>query len=89
MDESFFQLHKIIADMAPLHQDLSDDSTGFNIYINRFDIETPVELDLMTGQNGEMQIGSIPPLYPIDTSFKPSYHKIKFSIVQNSPEHDF
>jgi hypothetical protein len=49
------------------------------MYINRVEIESPVELDLSRDEHGELQLGSTPPLYYADTSLRPSYHRLRFT----------
>ena len=38
----------------------------------------PVELDVSRDADGVLRIGSTPPLYYVDTSMRPSYHRLRF-----------
>jgi hypothetical protein len=78
MDEAFAPLHQIISGMRPT-ADVRDDDLGIHMYINRVEIESPVELDLSRDEHGELQLGSTPPLYYADTSLRPSYHRLRFT----------
>jgi hypothetical protein len=79
MDEAFIPLHGIIQAMAPADGDVRDEELGVHSYIFRFEIESPVELDVSRDRDGALQIGSAPPLYYVDTSLRPAYHRMRFS----------
>jgi hypothetical protein len=79
MDEAFVPLHRIIHAMAPTDGDVRDEELGIHSYIYRFEIESPVELDVSRDGAGGLQIGSTPPLYYVDTSSRPSYHRMRFT----------
>ena len=57
-------------------------------YITRVEIEAPVELDVTRDDHGTLQIGSTPPLYYVDTSLRPSYHRLRFvaAVDREEPE---
>jgi hypothetical protein len=78
MDESFLPLHEIIEQLSSFKGEILDEDNGIHSYIYEFEIDTPVELDILTDEKGKVQIGMIPPLYRVNTTFRPSYHKIKF-----------
>ena len=58
---------------------------GVHSYIYEFGIEMPVELQVLVDEWGNVQLGSTPPLYDVDTTFKPSYHQIRFTAVKYEP----
>jgi len=37
-----------------------------------------VELNVFRDEDGTLRIGTTPPLYYVDTSLRPSYHRLKF-----------
>lgn len=59
---------------------------GVHTYIYEFGIEMPVELEILVDEQGKVQLGSTPPMYDVNTSFKPSYHQIRFTAIKW--EHD-
>ncbi len=77
MDEAFVPLSGVIGGMRPT-ADVRDDELGIRFYISRVEIEAPVELDVTRDHGGALQIGSTPPLYYVDTSLRPSYHRLRF-----------
>jgi hypothetical protein len=80
MDEAFVPLHRIVGAMQPTG-DVRDDDAGVRSYIHRFEIEAPVELDVTRDSDERLRIGSTPPLYYVDTSLRPAYHRLRFTAV--------
>jgi hypothetical protein len=78
MDEAFVPLHKLILGMAA-GGDLRTEDGLIHMYIHRFTVETPIELDLTARDDGTVAIGSVPPLYRENTTFRPSFHQIRFT----------
>lgn len=87
MDEAFRPLHSIVRGLCPTTSIRADD-LGIHSYITRMEIEAPVELDVTRGDDGMVRIGSTPPLYYVDTSLRPSYHRIRFvaEVDREEPE---
>jgi hypothetical protein len=79
VDEAFIPLHRLLDGMAPTGADFVDEELGVHSYVTAFEIDSPVELDVTMGPGGEIQIGSTPPLYYVDTSVRPSFHRLRFS----------
>ena len=77
MDEAFVPLDRIIAGMLAFPEFVDDDA-GVRTYVHHCEIESPVELDIHVDERGVVQIGSAPPLYYVDTSFRPSFHRVSF-----------
>ncbi len=84
MDEVFQPLHSVLRNLAAVDQGIYDPESGISTYISEITIETPIELDISWDESGNMQLGTIPPLYRIETTYQPSYHNIKFNVCQNS-----
>ena len=68
----------IIRRLVAFGDELVDEEQGVRSYIYEYNIESPVELDVVKADDGQLQIGSTPPLYYVDTSIKPSFHRLKF-----------
>jgi hypothetical protein len=79
MDEAFIPFQQIIVRMLSFGGDIVDDEMGVHSYIYECEIESPVELDLFRDERGALQIGSTPPLYYVDTSIRPSFHRLRFT----------
>lgn len=78
MDEAFVHLDRIVVDMIDFGE-LRDEDAGVRTYIERCRIESPVELSIRVDPDGRVEIGSTPPLYYIETSIRPSYHRVAFT----------
>jgi hypothetical protein len=79
MDEAFIPFSAMLAKIAAFEGEIYDEESGVHSYINRFEIDTPVEINIVRDKNGKILLGVIPPLYRVDTTFEPSYHAIRFS----------
>jgi hypothetical protein len=78
MDEAFKPFEEIVAGMLSFNGEIVDEEAGVHSYIYRCEIESPVELNVFRDEDGKLRIGSTPPIYYVDTSFRPSYHRISF-----------
>ena len=88
IDEAFMPFSEIIKKMIPTETEYFDEEAGVHSYIYEASIESPMELDVQWDNNGQLQIGSVPPLYYVDTTFKPSYHRISFTAEKNEDNAD-
>ena len=70
---------QIVERMLSFGGEFVDEEMGVRSYIYACEIESPVELDVVRDENGALHIGSTPPLYYVDTTFRPSYHKLRFT----------
>lgn len=87
MDEAFLPIEALLARMLAVGQAYENAAAGVRTYINEFTIDTPVELDVGWNEDGKLRIGTTPPLYYVDTSLRPSYHRLKF-VAQLSEDVD-
>lgn len=79
IDEAFMPFGKIIERMLSFGGEIVDNEMGVHSYIYACEIESPVELDVVRDESGTLQIGSTPPLYYVDTSIRPSFHRLRFT----------
>ncbi len=78
MDEAFLPFSEILKKILSFNADLTDEQGNIHFYIHECEIETPVELDVTVDEQGALYIGSVPPLYYVDTTIRPSYHRLTF-----------
>lgn len=76
MDEAFLPLNSIIDKILEIPGNFSDEESGVHSYIYEIEVGTPIELDITLNDDGTVKIGTVPPMYRVDTSFRPSYHSI-------------
>lgn len=86
MDEAFIPLQQMIERLTSFRGEIRDDEAGVRSYVYQCSIESPVELDVFRDAKGVLRIGSVPPLYYVDTTFRPAFHKLSFTagLLQNS-----
>jgi len=83
MDEVFMPFRKILTQMLSFGGDVVDEEMGIHSYISECEIDLPIELDVFRDENEVLRIGTTPPLYYVDTTFKPSFHRLRF-VAQRS-----
>jgi hypothetical protein len=80
MDAAFMPLREILDGMlAHLGEVLVDEQAGVRAHIVECSVESPLELDLVRDETGALRLGATPPLYYVDTTFRPSFHRISFT----------
>lgn len=80
IDTPLFQ--QLMENLTSVHGEVWDNEKSVHSYIYEFSIEMPVELDVLVDNEGKVQIGATPPLYYVDTTFRPSYHAIRFTAIK-------
>lgn len=82
MDEDFISLSKFIDNMTSLDYYMSNSymDTEIAMQIEEVITETPCQLNIELDDNNNVKIGVIPPMYYVETSFMPVFHKIKLKI---------
>lgn len=70
---------QIIERLTAFGEELVDEDEGVRSHVYACEIESPLELDVVRDEVGELHIGSTPPIYYVDTSFRPSFHRLRFS----------
>jgi hypothetical protein len=78
LDEAFMPFQQMMRNLLALGNELVDEEQGVRSYIVKFEIESPVELQIVREEDGQVRIGTTPPLYRVQTSVLPSFHGLKF-----------
>jgi hypothetical protein len=79
MDEAFIPLREMLRNLLDFGGEVADEAAGVRSSIYRCEIDTPIELDVSRDADGKLVIGSVPPLYRVATSLRPSYHRIRIT----------
>lgn len=79
IDQAFLPLHQALLEYAAIGKELQTADGGIRSYIYRFHVESPVELDVKWGEDGRLELGTVPPLYDVATSIQPSIHRMRFT----------
>jgi hypothetical protein len=86
IDEAFLPFGDLVDKILDIPgANITDDENGIQSYIYEIEIGTPVELDISVDENGKVRIGSVPPLYRVNSSFRPSYHSITIKAEKYTP----
>ena len=80
IDRAFLPFAGVIERLISFRPEIVDERAGIRSYIHACEIDLPVELDVVRDPGGGLQIGSTPPLYYVDTTFRPSFHRIRFTV---------
>jgi hypothetical protein len=76
LDEAMMPLNNFVEQITEIDGYVKDKEKGINMHINRITVQMPVEMDIIVGENGEVTIGSSPPLYYVETTILPVFHNI-------------
>jgi hypothetical protein len=83
MDPAFLAFSDALADMLDFRGDIVNEGAGVRSYITQCTIELPIELDVSRDDSGALVLGSAPPIYYVDTSYRPSYHRIRVTAMRS------
>lgn len=82
IDEQYLPLHVHIGALMPLEDCIiNDEEKGILTYPEQLEVSMPIEM-VIAGE-GELQLGSSPPMYYAHTSLQPVFHYMKITIVKN------
>jgi hypothetical protein len=81
MDPAFLAFTDALAQMLDIRGEIVDDEVGVRSHIMQLSIELPIELDVSRDESGALVLGSAPPIYYVDTTYRPSYHRIRVTAV--------
>lgn len=83
IDEAFLPFREILTRMLAFDGVIENDSAGVRSEIVECSIDSPVELDVTRDEAGNLQIGTVPPLYDVDTTIRPAFHRLRFTAVRD------
>ena len=63
-----------------------DEAFGVALYPTTLTVETPLELQILVGADGQVTLGSAPPLYPVATTLLPVFHTLRLTIDFDDPQ---
>ena len=83
IDDVFMQFSQLITQLSTIEgvtKDLVEEEV-VKMQIDQVELELPIQLDIVTDELGKVEIGGIPPLYYMETSFNPSFHQLKLTLT--------
>lgn len=84
LDEAFLPLHELVPLLLPDLPDLVDEEAGVRSSVVGCDVTTPVELDVVVDEHGQVTLGGTPPLYHFATSTLPVFHSVRLVAVREA-----
>lgn len=86
-NEDFIAFSEFVEEFTSIgnYMEANFDNQTVAMQIEKIRTETACQLHIDVDDNGEVKIGTIPPLYYVETSFMPVFHNIKinFEIEEN------
>lgn len=86
-DPAFLSFSDVLAQMMDVRGEIVDLEAGVRSHITQLSVELPIEFDVSRDDSGAIVLGSAPPLYYVETTFLPSFHRIRITAVCDEP-HD-
>jgi hypothetical protein len=83
MDSAFMSFADALAEMLDFRGEIVDEEAGVRSRITQCSIELPIELDVSRDESGALVLGAAPPIYYVDTSYRPSYHRIRVTATHD------
>ena len=79
INEDFIPLHEFVDEFISIdtYMESQFEHQTVAMQVEKITTETPCQLNIEVDDNGQVQVGSIPPLYYVETSFMPVFHNIK------------
>jgi hypothetical protein len=87
IDEAFLPFAAIVEKLISFRNEIVDEAAGVRSYVQTYEIELPVEFGVSRAADGRLEIGSTPPLYYVDTSFRPSFHRLTLKAELDGEPH--
>jgi len=81
IDGAFAYLSDNVLAYTDLVGKLTDEDAGVSMLVEELSIETPVELDVHVSDDGQVELGVAPPVYPVDLGVDPVRHRLRFTAV--------
>ena len=80
LDEAFLPWAEFIEASSDVEGAVADPGKGIAMTVERAEINMPVELDVVVGDDGRVELGAIPPLYYVETSVMPVFHQLTLTL---------
>lgn len=84
MDEAFAPFAGNVTAFADVLGLFEDAQRIQRFRVTALSVETPVELVVQTGTDGAVRLGAAPPIYRVDTTVMPVFHRLRMTLV---PQH--
>jgi hypothetical protein len=79
IDQRLLPIAEVIYALSEIDGAVGEEGWG-KMMVDEIEIDMPMELDIMTDDNGHIVLGGSPPTQTIETSFMPVFHRVKLGI---------
>lgn len=86
IDEAMLEMSGFIDEMTDLDVYLVAEEEDFAMYAEKVTLDLPVQLDIGVLDDGQVVIGSSPPLYYVETTIMPVFHQLKVTIEKENTQ---
>jgi len=80
IDEAMLPFSELVEELASIEAQAGSKQMGVIMEIERLKAGLPLQLDLLTDENGRVVLGGSPPLYYVETTFLPVFHSITYTL---------
>lgn len=88
LDQRLLPIADMMVMLGEVDGMVQDEAWGMGMSIESVEIDLPIELDIMTDDQGKLVLGSAPPTQTVETSFMPVFHRVKVGItIQSNTTH--
>jgi hypothetical protein len=82
LDEALVPLHQYLQMLMPPEFEATGPESSKGMRIRELELSMPVEIDIVTGEDGRASVGLSPPLYYVETGFGTTRHQARVTIVE-------
>ncbi|UJR82741.1 hypothetical protein [Sandaracinus amylolyticus] len=86
IDEAFAPFRENLLAYTDLTGEIVSRDAGVRMSIESLEVETPIELDVIVGDDGRVSLGCAPPIYGVDVTVAPVLHVLRFRAVVTREE---
>lgn len=83
-NEDFIPLSEFIDEMGSIDYFIEEQFAGTNVSmsVEKLKAESACQLLIEIDEENEIRIGAIPPMYYVETTIMPVFHKIRLTIIK-------
>lgn len=84
-DESFIPFSEVVEELGDIEGRLLESIGMENVQmdIEKVNLGLPLQLEILVHDSGQINLGGVPPLHYVETSFTPIFHQIKLTLTVN------
>lgn len=84
IDEAYLSFSEFVVAASEIDGAIADPGKGVAMEVEQATLGMPVEMDVVVDDDGSVAIGTIPPLYYLETSMMPVFHQVTLTLEELS-----